>query len=105
VESVLERLFVVVAEERARAAAAPPVPVLRPGPVPRLEVEAEDGGFVVRGEASERAAAQLGAESAEARGELARRLQRMGVHSALKRAGVKLGDRIRIGATVLEWPL
>ena len=106
VDGLVEKLFEVVAEERARLAAEPPpAPVLRPGPAQRVRVEREGDAFVVRGEAPERAVAQLGVDPGEARVELARRLQRMGVHGALKRAGVKTGDRVRIGEAVLEWPV
>jgi len=106
VDSLVENLFEVVAEERARAAAeAPLATVLRPRPARRVQVEKQDGAFIVRGEAPERAVAQLGVEPPEARVELARRLRRMGVDGALKRAGVKAGDRIRIGEAVLEWPI
>lgn len=106
VDSLVEKLFEVVVEERARLAAETlPAPVLRPQPAQRVRVQKEDGVFVVRGEAPERAVAQLGVDPGEARVELARRLQRMGVHGALKRAGAKTGDRVRIGEAVLEWPI
>jgi len=106
VDSLVEKLFEVVGEERARLAAeTAPAPVLRPQPTQRVRVEREGDVLVVRGESPERAVAQLGVDPGEARVELARRLQRMGVHGALKRAGVKAGDRVRIGEAVLEWPV
>ena len=77
-----------------------PVDIKRPVKVVRLR-----GGFRVRGERPEQAVAMLGVESEEARAEVARRLQRMGVISALRRAGIQDGDPVRIGKTQLEWPL
>lgn len=70
-----------------------------------LSVRAVGNGYVVRGERPRRAAEQLGVDSEEARAELARRLGRMGAIAALRRAGVKAGDRVRIGREELVWPL
>jgi GTP-binding protein len=70
-----------------------------------FEVQATKGGFTVRGDRPEKAAAKLGDSSDEAVGELVRRLKRMGVAGALKRAGAKDGDRVRVGEVELEWPL
>lgn len=102
--ALVRAIFQMVNEERQVVRAEPP-PVVRPKAEARVEVVRAGEGFVVRGAAPLRAVALLGTESEEGRVELARRLQRMGVHAALRRAGVKPDDRIRIGEVVLQWPL
>jgi GTP-binding protein len=90
---------------------APPVvsvapselPVLRPRGRDRLEVEPEDGVFVVHGEQAEVAALKLGEGGYEAQDELQERLRRLGLEKAMRRAGANPGDRMRIGAVELEW--
>jgi GTP-binding protein len=79
--------------------------VIRPQPSNVFELEETGSGYVVRGERPERAAAQLADGSEEARAELGRRLRRMGVAGALKRRGAQPGDRVRVGAIELQWPL
>ncbi len=104
VEAVLDR----VQEERAmeEEAARRRVPEsLRPAPLQQVQVIRTADGFEVRGEKPARVVAMLGVESEEARGEVARRLRRLGVVSALRRAGVQPGDRVRIGEAELQWPL
>lgn len=66
-------------------------------------VRREDGVFVVEGERPVAAVEMLGVESDEARAVLRRRLARMGVVSALRRAGVKAGDRVRFGRVEMTW--
>lgn len=73
--------------------------------VSQFEVRRIAGGFAVVGEGPRRAVLKLGVESEEARAELVRRLRRMGVVGALRRAGAQPGDRVRIGKAELEWPL
>lgn len=79
-------------------------PALRPQPAP-FEVRRAADAFHVIGERPQEAAQKLGAATAEARLELVRRLRRMGVAGALRRAGIADGDRVRIGTVELEWPL
>jgi GTP-binding protein len=79
------------------------VPVLRPRGRDRLEVEADDGVYVVRGEQAEEAALKLGAGGYEALDELQERLRRMGLERAMRRAGGRPGDRIRVGEVEMEW--
>ena len=45
----------------------------------------------------------LGLQSDASRAETMRRLGRMGVVNALRRAGVKEGDPVRFGAIELRW--
>jgi GTPase len=81
------------------------IPVLRPSATAGYEVRRAGGAFHVIGSRPEETAEKLGAATAEARLELVRRLKRMGVVGALRRAGAQEGDRVRIGRTELEWPL
>ena len=80
-------------------------PVVRPATARRPEVVRVRGGFEVRGERAVEVLALLGTESEEARAEVVRRLQRIGVLAALRRAGVQPGDRVKIGEAEVEWPL
>lgn len=95
----------VVGEEwRREAEAAPELPVVRPARVRPVEVTRRQDTFVVRGGGPERVMAMLGWESEEARVEVLQRLRRMGVARALRRAGARAGDRVKIGGVELEWP-
>jgi len=104
VHELVERLANVLKETRAEEPAWLPAsergPVLRGA---RFEVLREDGAYRVEGEAPEAVVAMLGLASDEARGEVMRRLRRMGVAAALRRAGVRDGDRVRIGDAEMEW--
>jgi GTP-binding protein len=77
--------------------------VLRPRGRDRLEVELEDGLFVVRGEQAEVAALKLGEGGYDAQDELQERLRRLGLEKAMRRAGARPGDRMRVGNVELEW--
>jgi len=80
------------------------MPVLRPrGRQPRFTVTKGDGLFVVEGEGPVSLVEMMGLESEEARLEVRRRLTRMGVVSALRRAGIHAGDRVRFGSVEMEW--
>ncbi len=78
---------------------APQTAVVKPLKITRISK-----GFRVRGDRAERVVAQLDASSAEARVEIWRRLRRMGVLTALRRAGATDGVQVRIGEAELEWP-
>lgn len=62
-----------------------------------------DGGYRVRGKRIERLAAQTNFDVEESAERFQRDLIRLGVDEELRRAGVRLGDTVRIGATELEW--
>lgn len=108
VDRLLNALFRIVLEERQdtaseKAEEAPPI-------VPALieeviQVKKRGGTFVVHGKRPEEAALRLGVESEEIRAELARRLARMGVKKALRKAGIADGDKVRIAGEELRWPL
>jgi GTP-binding protein len=79
------------------------LPVLHPKGRDRLEVEEEDGVFVVSGEKAEADAYKLGEGGYEALDELQNRLRRQGIERVLRRAGAHPGDKLRIGEVQLEW--
>ena len=94
------------AEERAVELAPDEeaVAVLRPQPrAPRFEVRREDGAYRVIGEQPVRLVEMLGLQSDESRAETIRRLRRMGVVAALRRAGARDGDPVRFGDIELRW--
>lgn len=70
---------------------------------PSFRVRREDGVFIVEGERPVAAVEMLGVESDEARAVLRRRLARMGVVRALRRAGIRPGDRVRFGTVEITW--
>jgi GTP-binding protein len=80
-----------------------PLPVLRPRERDRLEIEEDDGVFVLRGAKAEEAAQKLGEAGYEALDELQERLRRLGLERLMRRAGARPGDRIRVGNVELEW--
>ena len=90
---------------RQLALRASRLPVLRPSPRRRrFEVlRGPDGVARVEGRTPEWLAATLDLGDEEARGELFRRLQVMGIARALERIGVERGDRVRIGLVEVEW--
>jgi GTPase len=78
--------------------------VLRPEPrQPLFAVEREAGAFRVTGDRPVRLVEMLALQSDESRAETMRRLRRMGVVAALRRAGVREGDAVRFGSVELRW--
>ncbi|MEX0749558.1 MAG: GTPase ObgE [Dehalococcoidia bacterium] len=78
--------------------------VLRPQPRgDRFHIEREEEAFRVVGERPVVLVEMLALQSDASRAEAMRRLGRMGVVSALKRAGVKHGDPVRFGDIELRW--
>ena len=66
-------------------------------------LEVEDGAFRVRGRRIERLVAQTNFDNEESAERFQRELVRTGIDGALRRAGVRPGDAVRIGASELEW--
>ncbi len=66
-------------------------------------LEREDGVYVVRGRKIERLANQTNFENEESAHRFQRDLARVGVDGALRTAGVRPGDTVRIGPVELEW--
>jgi GTP-binding protein len=107
VEALLERVAALLeaaeAEEEGEGAPAgaeeePPVRQV----LPAVRIVREDGAFRVEGERVVAFAEVMPVEQEEARAELWRRLGRWGVVAALRRAGAKPGDRVRLGRVELE---
>lgn len=102
-DGLLRLLLEMLSEEKAAAPAPEPV-VLRPPPRRRkFVVTGGDHVYRVEGENAVAAVEMLGLDSEEARQEVMRRLTRMGVVGALRRAGVQPGDRVRFGSVEMEW--
>jgi GTP-binding protein len=59
--------------------------------------------LVVRGKRIERLAAQTNFDVEESAERFQRDLARLGIDEALRRAGVQVGDTVRIGRLELEW--
>ena len=74
----------------------------RPGPPP-FEIGKDGAGWVVHGKAAERAVALADLTVPEAADLAARRLARLGVDNALRDAGARPGDDVRIGELVFEF--
>ncbi len=68
-----------------------------------FSVEEEGGQLVVHGGAVERLVRRLDLSLPDARDYLEEQLERMGVMAALKRHGLRPGDRVRIGGVELEF--
>ncbi len=105
VEALIDRVMAVLAEERAVAqekVVARPVIELRPRE-PRFVIRQVDGMFAVEGALAERMVQRLTGDTRETQAEIRRRLVRMGVGAALRRAGVRPGDRIRVAGLEMEW--
>ncbi len=100
--ALLERIREDDPQPEDAAEAAPEV--LRPQPrQPRFAIEREDGALRVIGEQAVTLVEMLALQSDESRAETMRRLKRMGVVGALRRAGVKEGDPVRFGGIELRW--
>jgi GTP-binding protein len=66
-------------------------------------LERDGDAFRVRGKRIERLASQTNFEVEESAERFQRDLARLGIDEALRRAGVRLGDTVRIGRLELEW--
>jgi len=102
VEELKRALLAAVQDARLAVAEAEPA-TLRPRPRARFMLSREDGGFRVESEGIVTFAEMMPLEMEEGRAEMWRRLSRWGVVRALKKAGARAGDRIRLGAAELEW--
>ncbi len=110
VKALLDRVEQHLAETRAAQAPtaapepAPEPPVLRPEPRARTAVVRRNGVYVVEGSRRLAAMAEmLDLSEREAWAEFHKRLQRLGVVAALRRAGVREGDRVRFGHVETTW--
>lgn len=104
VPELIRAMATALREEESKVAVQGEAAVLRPEPRrPRFRVTKVNGGFRVAGDQAVTLVEMLGVESDEARVEVRRRLARMGVVAALRRAGVQPGDRVWFGEVEMEW--
>jgi GTP-binding protein len=68
-----------------------------------FSVEHETDGYRVRGKRIERLAAQTDFDNEESAERFQRDLARLGIDRELRRAGVEVGDAVRIGSVELAW--
>ena len=105
----VEELVTRVQELLAELPLEPPgaqeaVPVLRPKARGGRGTVAKEGGlFVVSSARAERLVGVADLRRFQARLQLRQELARLGVVKALEEAGVKQGDRVRIGAVEIRW--
>jgi GTP-binding protein len=66
-------------------------------------LDREEGVLRVRGKRIERLVAQTNFDNEESAERFQRELARLGIDDALRRAGVRSGDAVRIGGSELEW--
>lgn len=83
---------------------AEPLAVFRPQPKKeKVSVSREGHIFVVSSPRAENLVARMDLENPEARTYIRKQFTRMGVSSALKKAGVKTGDTVRFGTIDMSW--
>ncbi len=91
-------------EDLPPPATEPGIEVLRPQPQgPRFTIERENEAYRVVGEQPVVLVEMMALQSDESRAEAMRRLGRMGVVAALRRAGAREGDPVRFGDIELRW--
>jgi GTP-binding protein len=98
---MLQRIW----EEEPKPLPEDELPVLRPtGTSPQFAVEHEgEALYRVTGERPVRLVEMLWRQSDESKAETLKRLRRMGVVQALRRAGVRDGDTVRFGEVDVTW--
>jgi len=103
VADVLHRTAALVAEARAEQPATETYIVHRPEPEGVQVERADDGAYVVLGKPAERAVAVNDLTNPQALEYVRHKLSRLGVDRALRRAGARPGDRVRVGGFEFEF--
>ncbi|HVF75692.1 MAG TPA: GTPase ObgE [Acidimicrobiales bacterium] len=103
IPALLGQLAVLVEEARKELPEAVGFVVHRPEAEGLLIERGDDGAFVVRGKAAERAVAVSDITNAQALAYVQGRLKRLGVDRALARAGAREGDIVHIGGFSFEY--
>lgn len=104
-EELARRLIeMLAARKREPVAERPETTRPRPTMGRRFEVSREGRAFRVSGERIVAFAEMMPVDQEEGRQELWWRLGRWGVSGAVRRAGAKAGDAVRLGRVELEWP-
>jgi GTP-binding protein len=97
---MLQRIW----EEEPKPLPDAELPVLRPRPSsPQFNIEREGDGYRVTGERPVMLVEMLWRQSDESKSEALKRLRRMGVVQALRRAGAVAGDPVRFGDVEMLW--
>ena len=103
----IDRLMWRAAERLKEAPEPEPVeamPVYRASEDPKsFTIREADDGWIVRGEAIERAAAMTYWEHRESVRRFQRLMENIGVDEALREAGIEEGDTVFVGEYALEW--
>ncbi|MBI5949960.1 MAG: GTPase ObgE [Chloroflexi bacterium] len=105
-DDLAAELMALVKTERARAdeAAAAELHVIRPESRERFTVEqVGTGAYAVEGQRVVQFVEMMDTDMEGSRAEVDRRLERWGVAKALRRVGVKPGDKVTFGETTIEW--
>jgi GTP-binding protein len=97
IDELVGRLAAIVGEARAAAGSAGATPVVHRPAGEGVVIKRDGRGFVVVGRAVERAVGVSDLTDPDALALVQRRLRRLGVDRALVRAGVQVGDDVRIG--------
>lgn len=100
---LMERLWTLVRDARESELSSAAAPERSYTYEPPYTIEREGGGFRIEGKAVRRAVQMTDFDNDEAVAHLQRKLQRMGVFKALKRAGADRGQPIYIGDVELEY--
>jgi GTP-binding protein len=105
VQTLVDRLAVLVQEVRAAAAVEATGAIVIHRPVPEgVDVQRmSPGAWRVVGRVAERAVAFSDLNDVGALDEAVKRLRRLGVDRALARAGVRDGDEVTVGSMTFTW--
>ena len=108
-EGLLDEVVRLLGDERghdeARTVPSESLPVIRPRPVDRdgVSVRKGRGVYVVSSGAASRLAAMVDAGNWEAKVQLYNQFGRLGVLTALETAGIRPGDRFKVGKMEWKW--